>query len=185
MEVSLWHAVTYRDTAGRYGFAERTETTKHLTQRTWTRVGAIYTFWGTRASAFLNAGIAEDADPLPAFRLGGGLRLRPEFPLMLHGYNIEEIFARRFWLVNLDLSVSALAGPGSGAPPAPGRTTPGSTTSGARACPAPASPASAPTCRSPSRKASHWSWDMVTASMRRATIVSAATDIDTQLEFKY
>jgi hypothetical protein len=101
MEVSLWHAVSYRDTAGRYGFAERTETTEHLAQRTWTRVGAIYTFWGTQASAFLNAGIAEDADPLSAFRLDGGLRLRAEFPLMLHGYNIEEIFARRFWLVNL------------------------------------------------------------------------------------
>ena len=52
-------------------------------------------------SAFLNAGIAEDTDPLSAFRLGGGLRLRAEFPYMLHGYNVEEIFARRFFLLNL------------------------------------------------------------------------------------
>ena len=100
-ELSVWHAVSYRDNAGRYGLPERPEETEHLTQRTWTRVGGIYTFWGTQASAFLNAGIAEDVDALSAFRLGGGLRLRAEFPLMLHGYNVEEIFARRFWLVNL------------------------------------------------------------------------------------
>ena len=100
-ELSVWHAVSYRDNAGRYGLPERPEETEHLTQRTWTRVGGIYTFWGTQASAFLNAGIAEDVDALSAFRMGGGLRLRAEFPLMLHGYNVEEIFARRFWLVNL------------------------------------------------------------------------------------
>jgi len=33
--------------------------------------------------------------------MGGGLRLRAEFPLLLHGYYVEEIFARRFWLMNL------------------------------------------------------------------------------------
>jgi hypothetical protein len=64
-------------------------------------LGAIFTFSGTQVSAFLNGGIAEDTDPLSAFRLGGGLRLRAEFPYMLHGYNIEEIFARRFLLLNL------------------------------------------------------------------------------------
>jgi hypothetical protein len=100
-ELSVWHAVSYRDNAGRYGLPERPEETEHLTQRTWTRVGGIYTFWGTQASAFLNAGIAEDTDALSSFRLGGGLRLRAEFPLLLHGYNVEEIFARRFWLVNV------------------------------------------------------------------------------------
>ena len=101
LELSLWHAVSYRDKAGRYGFREQFEETEHLTQRTWTRVGGIFTFWGTQASAFLNAGIAEDTDALSAFRMGGGLRLRAEFPLLLHGYYVEEIFARRFWLVNL------------------------------------------------------------------------------------
>jgi hypothetical protein len=94
--------VGYRDNAGRYGLPERPQETEHLTQRTWTRLGAMYTFSGTQqASAFLNAGIAEDSDPLSSFRLGGGLRLRAEFPLMLHGYNVEEIFARSFVLVNL------------------------------------------------------------------------------------
>jgi hypothetical protein len=101
LELSLWHTVSYRIEAGRYGFEERPEETKAFTQRTWARLGGIYTFSGTQASAFLNAGIAEDTDPLSAFRLGGGLRLRAEFPLMLHGYNVEEIFARRFVLVNL------------------------------------------------------------------------------------
>ncbi len=33
--------------------------------------------------------------------MGGGLRLRAEFPLLLHGYYVEEVFARRFWLMNL------------------------------------------------------------------------------------
>lgn len=100
-EFSLWHTVSYRDNAGRYGLPERPEETKHLTQRTWTRLGAIYTVSGTQVSAFLNGGIAEDTDALSAFRLGGGLRLRAEFPYMLHGYNVDEILARRFFLVNL------------------------------------------------------------------------------------
>jgi hypothetical protein len=101
-ELSFWHALGYRDNAGRFGLPERPQETEHLTQRTWTRLGATYTFSGTQqASAFLNAGIAEDSDPLSSFRLGGGLRLRAEFPLMLHGYNVEEIFARSFALVNL------------------------------------------------------------------------------------
>ena len=55
----------------------------------------------TQASAFFNAGIAENTDALSAFRMGGGLRLRAECPLLLHGYFVEEIFARRFWLMNL------------------------------------------------------------------------------------
>ena len=101
LEASVWHAVSYRATAGRYGFRERPQESEHLTQRTWTRLGVMYTFGATQASAFLNAGIAEDTDALSAFRLGGGLRLRAEFPLLLHGYNVEEVFARSFVLVNV------------------------------------------------------------------------------------
>ena len=63
---------------------------EHLTQETRIRLGGIYSFWGTQASAFLNAGIAEDTDALSAFRLGGSFRLRVEFPLILHGYNVGE-----------------------------------------------------------------------------------------------
>jgi hypothetical protein len=99
-ELSIWHAVGYRDKAGSYGLPERRQVSQSLTQRTWTRLGGVFTFWGTTASAFFNGGIAEDTDPLSSFRLGGGLRLRAEFPYMLHGYNVEEVFARRFFLVN-------------------------------------------------------------------------------------
>ena len=99
-ELSVWHALSYREAAGHYGLPEHPQETEHLTQRTWTRLGGIYTVWGTQASMFLNAGIAEATDPLSAFRLGGGLRLRSEFPLLLHGYNVDEIFARRYVLVN-------------------------------------------------------------------------------------
>jgi hypothetical protein len=100
-ELSLWHQLSYRVAAGRYGLPEQPQQTEHFTQETWIRLGGIYSFWGTQASAFLNAGIAWDTDALSAFRLGGGLRLRTEFPLMLHGYYVDEILARRFWLVNL------------------------------------------------------------------------------------
>ena len=100
-ELSLWHEFSYREAAGRYGLPERPQQTEHLTQETWIRLGGISSFWGTQASAFLHAGIAEDTDALSAFRLGGSLRLRVEFPFMLHGYNVDEILARRFWLMNL------------------------------------------------------------------------------------
>jgi hypothetical protein len=32
--------------------------------------------------------------------MGGGLRLRAEFPLLLHGYYVEEVFARKYLLMN-------------------------------------------------------------------------------------
>jgi hypothetical protein len=101
LELSLWHGVAYRENAGRYGFAEQPQESRHLTQRTWARMGGTYSFWGTQASGYLNAGIAEDTDALSAFRLGGGLKMRTEFPLLLRGYNTDEIFARRYLLLNL------------------------------------------------------------------------------------
>jgi hypothetical protein len=101
LELSLWHGVVYRENAGRYGFTDQPQESKDLTQRTWARMGGTYTLWGTQASAYLNAGIAEDTDALSAFRMGGGLRMRTEFPLLLRGYNTDEIFARRYVLVNL------------------------------------------------------------------------------------
>jgi hypothetical protein len=101
LELSLWHGVGYRESAGRYGFAEQPQETKHLTQRTWARLGGTYTFWGSQATAYLNAGIAEDTDALSAFRMGGGLPMRTEFPLLLRGYNTDELFARRYVLINL------------------------------------------------------------------------------------
>ncbi len=101
MELSLWHAVSYRAAAGFYGLPERLQETDHLTQQTWIRAGGIFPFGKTQASLFMNVGFAEDTDPLSAFRLGGSLRLRSEFPLVLHGYSDQEIFARGYWLTNV------------------------------------------------------------------------------------
>jgi hypothetical protein len=100
-EVSLWQGVSYRQHAGTYGLPDQPQETEHLTLQTWTRVGLTYPLWGGHASAFVNAGIAEDTDSLSTFRLGGGLRMRAEFPLLLHGYYVDEVFARRFVLANL------------------------------------------------------------------------------------
>jgi hypothetical protein len=100
VEASVWHTLSYRGNAGHYGFAQELQETDHFTQRTWTRLGATYTFGVQQVSAFFNAGIAEDTDALSTFRMGGGLRLRAEFPLLLHGFYVEEIFARSFWLMN-------------------------------------------------------------------------------------
>jgi hypothetical protein len=100
IEASVWHIFSYRDNAGHYGFAQELQETDHFTQRTWTRLGATYTFGVQQVSAFFNAGIAENTDALSTFRMGGGLRLRAEFPLLLHGFYVEEIFARSFWLMN-------------------------------------------------------------------------------------
>jgi hypothetical protein len=100
LELSLWQTFSYRDKAGQYGYPGQPQESEHFTQRTWTPMGGIFTFSGTQASAFLNAGIAENTDPLSAFRMGGGLRLRAEFPLLVHGYYVEEIFAGKFLLVN-------------------------------------------------------------------------------------
>jgi hypothetical protein len=100
LELSLWQTFSYRDNAGRYGYPGQPQESEHLTEKTWTRLGGIFTFSGTQASAFLNAGIAENTDPLSSFRMGGGLRLRAEFPLLLHGFYVDEVFAKKYVLVN-------------------------------------------------------------------------------------
>lgn len=38
-ELSLWHQLSYLQYAGRFGLPERPQQTKHLTQRTWMRLG--------------------------------------------------------------------------------------------------------------------------------------------------
>ncbi len=91
---------------------------------------------------------------------------------MLHGYNIEEVFARRFWLANVAYRFPIW--------PGQDRVHLQLLADYARVdylrdhrLPGPASPASAPTCRSPSRSASPWSWAMAMASTRHATTASA------------
>lgn len=102
MELSLWHEVAYRQEADEFGLPERPNSLHQLTQRSWGRVGGDVTpMKGHTIRAFLTAGVVGDTDVLSTFRMGSSLVFRTEFPLVLHGYYVDEIFARRFWLVNL------------------------------------------------------------------------------------
>jgi hypothetical protein len=102
LEASVWYEPSYRVEAGTYGFPERPQELEHFTQKAWARTGGIFTFFRHHTlQGFFTAGTAENVDALTAFRLGSALPFRSEFPLILHGYYVEEVFARRFWLVNL------------------------------------------------------------------------------------
>lgn len=101
LELSIYHQVSYRDNARTFGLPDQPQRTRHFTQQTWARALAMLTPWleHTVAVSF-TGGIAENTDALSAFRMGGPFRLRDEFPLVVHGYNTEEVFARRFVLTN-------------------------------------------------------------------------------------
>jgi len=101
LELSLWHEASYRQVTDPYGFPERPQALEHWSQRSWGRLGGVATVAKTQtARMFVTAGATTDADTLSAFRLGSALPFRSEFPLVLHGYYPDEVFARRFWLVN-------------------------------------------------------------------------------------
>jgi len=111
IEASVWHEVNYRATAGSFGLPERPQETKHFTQRTWARAGSIFTPWlDHTVSLVLTGGVAEDTDLLSVFRLGGALRFRGDVPLILHGYNAGEVFARAFGLVNASYQFAPIPG---------------------------------------------------------------------------
>ena len=102
LELSLWYEAGYRQTADAFGFPEAPQALEHLTQQGWGRAGGVVTIAkGHTARVFLTAGTAPTTDALSVFRLGSALVFRDEFPLVLHGYFFDEIFARRFWLLNL------------------------------------------------------------------------------------
>ena len=101
VEASIWYEPSYRDRAQPYGFPDRPQPLEHFTQKTWGRMGGIYTFDGSQAvKLFVTGGTADGVDGLSSFRMGSSLPFRSEFPLIIHGYDVEEVFARRFWLVN-------------------------------------------------------------------------------------
>ncbi len=111
LEASIWYEATYRAHAGRYGLAERPQELEHLTHRAWARLAAVLTpARGHTIEVATTAGVTADTDPLSSFRLGSALPFRSEFPLILHGYFVEEIFARRFWLVNASYRFPAWPG---------------------------------------------------------------------------
>src|SRR5262249_56024221 len=89
-------------TPGDSGFADRPQSREPFPARAWTRAGGIVRLpAGHSLRGFVTAGTAEHTDALSAFRLGSGLPFRSEFPLVLHGYYVDEVLARRFVLVNL------------------------------------------------------------------------------------
>ncbi len=111
LEISVWHEPTYRQVADSYGLPDRPQELHSLTQRTWGRVGGVFPLWETQVvRLFVSAGTAEQVDALSSFRLGGALRFRSDFPLVLHGYYPDEIMARKFWLANFSYRMPAWPG---------------------------------------------------------------------------
>ena len=111
LELSLWYEASYRQTAETYGFPESPVATPQRTQQAWGRLGGIYSVTKTQtARAFLTAGTTWDADRLTSYRLGSALPFRREFPLVLHGYYLDDVFTQRFWLLNLSYRFPAWPG---------------------------------------------------------------------------
>jgi len=111
VEASAWYEATYRTETGTYGFSERPERLESLSQRAWGRVAAVVApLDGHTVEVLLTAGLSHDADQLSSFRLGSALPFRSELPLILHGYFVEEVFAKRFWLLNASYRFPAWPG---------------------------------------------------------------------------
>ena len=111
LEASAWYEATYRTETGTFGFPERPEHLESLSQRAWGRLAAVISpADGHTVDVFLTAGFSRDADLLSSFRLGSALPFRSEFPLILHGYFVEEVFAKRFWLLNASYRFPAWPG---------------------------------------------------------------------------
>jgi hypothetical protein len=111
LEASAWYEATYRANADTFGFPERPEPLESLTQRAWGRVAGVFTpLEGHTVDVLLTAGLSRGVDLLSSYRLGSALPFRSEFPLILHGYFVEEVFAKRFWLVNASYRFPAWPG---------------------------------------------------------------------------
>jgi hypothetical protein len=101
VELSLWYEPSFRESTEPYGLPGALREPKHLTQKTWARAGGIVSLFGNHtARLFATVGTAPDTDALSSFRLGSALPFRSEFPLLLHGYYLDEVFAKRSWLMN-------------------------------------------------------------------------------------
>jgi hypothetical protein len=111
LEASAWYEAVYRTNPGTFGLPERRETLEDLTQRAWGRVAAVITpAQGHTVEVLATAGLTRSTDLLSSFRLGSALPFRSEFPLILRGYFVEEVFAKRFWLVNASYRFPAWPG---------------------------------------------------------------------------
>jgi hypothetical protein len=111
LEASAWYEATYRTNTGTFGFPERPQDLESLTQRAWGRLAGVFTAAeGHTVEVLVTAGLSKDVDLLSSYRLGSALPFRSEFPLILHGYFVEEVFAKRFWLVNASYRFPAWPG---------------------------------------------------------------------------
>jgi hypothetical protein len=111
LEASAWYEATYRTNTDSFGVAERLEPLQSLTQRAWGRLAGVFTpAEGHTVEVKATAGFSHDVDLLSSYRMGSALPFRSEFPLILHGYFVEEVFAKRFWLVNASYRFPAWPG---------------------------------------------------------------------------
>jgi hypothetical protein len=111
LEASAWYEATYRADAGTFGVPGRKEELESLTQRVWGRLAGVFNpTEGQTLSVLVTAGLTRPTDLLSSFRLGSALPFRSEFPLILHGYFVEEVFAKQFWLINASYRFPAWPG---------------------------------------------------------------------------
>jgi hypothetical protein len=100
MELSIWAESLNRGNSGGYGFNHDRET-ESSSQLFYGHAYLAYTFdRGDNFSISMTAGQSADADRFSTYRIGAGLPLVAEYPLMLPGYYYQEISARRFILWN-------------------------------------------------------------------------------------
>jgi hypothetical protein len=111
LEASAWYEAVYRTNPGTFGFPGKQESLEDLTQRAWGRLAGVFNpAEGHTLSVLITAGLTRSTDLLSSFRLGSALPFRSEFPLILHGYFVEEVFAKRFWLINASYRFPAWPG---------------------------------------------------------------------------
>jgi hypothetical protein len=111
LEFSLWHESEYRQKAGTIGLPGQQTEVDHLTQKSWGELsGKVSPLPDQTAGITLSAGITGSTDELSCFKMGSGLPFQNENPLLVHGYYPQEIFARRFFLLNASYSLPVVPG---------------------------------------------------------------------------
>jgi hypothetical protein len=111
LEASAWYEATYRMNPGSFGVPGQEEELQDLTQKAWGRLAAVLApAEGHSVNVMVTAGTTRSTDLLSSYRLGSALPFRSEFPLILHGYFVEEVFAKRFWLINASYRFPAWPG---------------------------------------------------------------------------
>ena len=111
LEASAWYEAIYRTNPGSFGMPGQEEELQDLTQKAWGRLAAVLEpADGHSVNVMVTAGTTRNTDLLSSYRLGSALPFRSEFPLILHGYFVEEVFAKRFWLLNASYRFPAWPG---------------------------------------------------------------------------